>query len=30
MKFAKFLRTSILKNTYSFKLDLVDLTVFPD
>ena len=38
MKFAKFLRTPILKNIYkrltssssSFKLDLVHLTVFPD
>ena len=30
VKFANFLRIPIFKDTYSFKLGLVDLTGFPD
>ena len=30
MKCSKYLRTAVLKNIYSFKLELVDLTIFPD
>ena len=30
MKCSKYLRTAVLKNIYSFKLELVDLTLFPD